>query len=453
MVFKRKILILLIIISLTNILISIFYKSAICIINLITIYWLTTYIVIIIIFREILIFFTSKKLNYNLETETFWLAPGIFQRAKYNLSISEIWNHFISEYRNRISNLIKKINLNNLYVWCNLREIYEENRWYDIVGILIILLLRLFIIPFKLLVTWIYFIDIFYNLCKLSNKVPKNELKLLKIYELICNYKYFDLILPLRVKNYILQQKYKVYLDDIFQNKKMHITTILYFYFISGIFISTYYTAFRRWENIIFLVSTNRHMYNLCSEVPLFNEYIYRHNNSIPHDINQIQHTIRKKKTRKLQQVLLLLIYITFEHIWVIDNFCYQFIKILTFPGTRRTMPPKNDNLLPSHPTIYDELIIGYKSIYICIFDLHIYKIYFRSITTMYVHNACPYRSILDLPKSYITPVIIKSSNKGLYVLRPIEVISRTPNVYMYYYDAYSHVKTIDCLSLMFLER
>ena len=37
-------------------------------------------------------------------------------------------------------------------------------------------------------------------------------------------------------------------------------------------------------------------MYNLCKNVPLFNEYIYRNNNSIPHDINQVQHTIRKKK-------------------------------------------------------------------------------------------------------------------------------------------------------------
>ena len=91
--------------------------------------------------------------------------------------------------------------------------------------------------------------------------------------------------------------------------------------------------------------------------------------------------------------------------------------------------------------------------VFIYVFLTYIYIKYILVNNDVYVHNACPYRSILDLPKSYITPVIIKSNSKGLYVLRPIEVISRIPNVYMYYYDAYSHVKTIDCLSLMFLER
>ena len=68
---------------------------------------------------------------------------------------------------------------------------------------LIKILTKLTVMPFKLLLVWLYSLHIFYLLFNLNGTQFRNELKLIKGYNLVYSYRFFDLILSPETKEMI----------------------------------------------------------------------------------------------------------------------------------------------------------------------------------------------------------------------------------------------------------
>ena len=232
-----------------------------------------------------------------METELFYTNSAY----PTFLSKKNIWEHLLNNYEGRRYTWWNNINFKNNRIYKNFFEIYEKERLYDLIGILLKILLRLLISPFRFFVTWLYFIDISWTLHTLKTKEGVKELKFLRTYELVTSYRIFSLLLPLKFKNFIIRNKDNVYEDYPSGKSLLYLNNItsIYMYFISHIFMLPYYVAFRRWENIIFLTSSYRCMYNRVSILLPFDEYAYRINNNIPHDISKIKQLFRKKKNFK----------------------------------------------------------------------------------------------------------------------------------------------------------
>ena len=108
----------------------------------------------------------------------------------------------------------------------------------------------------------------------------------------------------------------------------------------------------------------------------------------------------------------------------------------------------KHNFVIKDLPTINEPLSIGYKSIYKYVFDID-----FRYITTFYLNTGNWLRYMYNEPKPHHNIFLINDKEKGFLVLRPLETITRNNKMYLYYYNPYSHVKIIDYLSLIFLEK
>ena len=248
--------------------------------------------------------------------------------------------------------------------------------------------------------------------------------------------------------------KDNVYGDYPSGKSLLHLNNItsIYMYFISHIFMLPYYVAFRRWENIIFLTSSYRCMYNRVSMLLSPDEHAYRINNNIPHDTLKIKQLFRKKKTSKISRSLLILMYIICEHVWVLENFYFTLSIFLQSPGTRNVIPSQHIYESGKFPTIHESLSIGFRGICEGIYNLQYYKSEFRSVTSFCLTGIMS-RSRPDTLNKHLTPVLVNDSNKGFYVLRPLEALSQGKNISFYYYNLYSHTKAIDYLSLIYLEK
>ena len=385
-----------------------------------------------------------------METELFYTNSAY----PTFLSKKNIWEHLLNNYEGRRYTWWNNINFKNNRIYKNFFKIYEKERLYDLIGILLKILLRLLISPFRFFVTWLYFIDISWTLHTLKTKEGIKELKFLRTYELVTSYRIFSLLLPLEFKNFIIRNKDNVYEDYPSGKSLLYLNNItsIYMYFISHIFMLPYYVAFRRWENIIFLSSSYRCMYNRVSILLPFDEYAYRINNNIPHDISKVKQLFRKKKTSKILRGLLILIYIIFEHVWVLENFYSTLSSFLKKPGTSNIIPSQHIYESDKFPTIHEPLKVGFRGICEGIYNIYRYKSDFRSVTSFCLTGFIT-RSMPDTLNKHLTPVLVSDSNKGFYVLRPLEALSQGENISFYYYNLYSHVKAIDYLSLIFLEK
>ena len=313
----EKSLVLLIIIALAVpfiFLIKIYITVVLFLLSLCSKTFVCTYIIVYLVLYEFIIFFTPpliyKTIKYDFVTDKlyFYLQPKVARwvatkgnnlKACFSKPLNEfnfiiydedfIWHKFKEEYRRELNERKKKISLeylwqrHMLFMYPSLNILHSIHRritgyyWFDIVGSLTITIMLLFSIPFKVCLTFVYTAILLYQI--LISKLHKGTTKIYRLYihELFLSYKWFKFVLPKTTYTYIIARGESFYIMDweievtgvvldwmrVFPiyhfNRGLFDPIVLYLVF--NIFVEPYYTAFRRVECLIQLMSGKQHIY------------------------------------------------------------------------------------------------------------------------------------------------------------------------------------------------
>ena len=238
---------------------------------------------------------------------------------------------------------------------------FPFDRWYGIVHTLITLNLRLASIPLKVIMTTFYTVSLLWQiLTSWIKKIPRKVCKFY-IHELLAFYPWFKVLVPESVYTYIVDKGILFVTEDLWEhvctfilkdtiydhidNTSDHIILFLTF----NIFVEPYYTAFRRIECLVQLLSSIQCMYTIAPRP----DRIYT-----PEDVRGLyipSFRMRRNPNTFLTRLLSCIFFLFIEHVRVIAIFFKNFsLKgAMSFRVCPFTPLPLYEELLLINKTIF----------------------------------------------------------------------------------------------------